>query len=147
MSNVTLPALFERADAAYRQIKSRCQALKANISGDDVSSLTLITFHDQLVNTWTNGLSPLDGFVGLNAQAATHLINPPADYAQQFADIKAAGQALITYIENNLPQDGNGYLLVLQFGGSPSGQVWRTFTAAQLSTLDSLLDDLIAAIG
>lgn len=137
---------LDRTFRAFNTLKQRSESLKTMISGDSVSALTLIQFHDELVRTWATNISVLDGRNDLNTLASAHLIDPPADFQQQFADVKTAGNAIVTYIETNLPA-ANGWLSVVNFSGTPSLQSWRTFTAAQLSSLDGLLDDLINAIG
>jgi hypothetical protein len=141
----TITGALDRCLSAYKTLKQRSQAFKADINNGGASALALITFHDQIVNTWAQNISVLDGREDLNDLAAAHLIAPPADFQAQFAAVKAAGAALVSYIET-MPASG-GWLLVVQFAGTPSQQNWRTFSAAQLSSLDGLLDDLIAAIG
>jgi hypothetical protein len=118
--------------------------MKADINNGGTTALTLIAFHDQLVNTWQTNISVLDGREDLNALATAHLISPPADFQAQFAAVKAAGEAIVTYIET-MPASG-GWLLAVRFFGTPAKQDWRNFSAAQLTSLDGLLDDLIAAI-
>lgn len=138
----TITGALDRTLKAYASIKLRAEEVKADINNGGASALTLIAFHDKLVNTWATNIAILDGRNDLNDLATAHLISPPADFQAQFAAVKAAGNAVVSYIDGNLTP-----AMSWSWGGTPVRQVWTDFSAAQLSSLDGLLDDLIAAIG
>lgn len=66
------------------------------------------------------------------------------DVVAEFNALESLVNSSVTNLAMSFPVDGNGYLLLLKLLGSDKD--WRTFTPIQLSSLQTDLNSIIAAV-
>lgn len=84
-----------------------------------------------------NALTAAAATPGIGAYAQAQKGDDQLDIATEFNAMVAAIDAAANWISTNAPKDGNGYLLLSQFG--INGLTHRQFTAQQLGGLRTLV--------
>ena len=135
-------AFYEALNLA-RGVKQTAQNSVAQFAGttgrDQVLALAMN------LREWRIRLAAVAAVPGVGQYAKDQYANQSYDVAAEFNGMLSAIDAVIANITGSFPQAASGEVLerVLNADGSV---VMRTFTAAQLSTLRTLLQNLSAAI-
>ena len=143
----TLQEAYARGRGIYVQSKADLLNFKQLLTGASVPS-------DVVFNIARNAdirigqIQPITQMPGIvqYAQSVGATNNPSYDAVAEFNAWRDALRAIRDNILSTFPADVNGFLLFLKF--NPDGTTTaRQFTAAQVSTLNSLIDAAIATLG
>lgn len=140
----SLGKVLDQIESVMIGIRGRCVALRdrsliANIPSSTIFELYVRLKADKAI------LDSLSGTPGLPAYAQTAYNNAGLNIATEFTAVTTALNNTTSWIENNFPKDGNGYLLASTL--TANGPVDRQFDTASLATFRTVLDALIATIG
>lgn len=127
-------ARLKNGSARFKEV-----ALGQNVSSNQLISF-MVDFQSTLVQWQTLAATP-----GLAQHAKDQLANAGLDLVGEYTAMRAAAQAIIDWVQNNFPKDGNGYLLKDKFDPS-GGLMVRHFSPAQLAPLVTLMDNFIATV-
>lgn len=126
-----------------RQLKTYAQSLKDTSAAGPISANSIVDFYLALVAAKTV-FTATAAVPGIAQYAKDQFGNQSLDVAAEFTAMSNAVNSCGTWINNNLPKDGSGYLLKDKL--TVSGVDVRTFSAATTAGLRTQLDSLIATI-
>lgn len=138
----TLESAWAGARATASKVKQMCQQLSAASLAGPVNAQQLLDFMAQLA-TAQERLTACAAVPGIGAYAQQQI--PGLDAAAEFSGMQTAITNVRTWMVNNFPKDGSGYLLQRQFDGA-GRTTDRAFSTAALNGFRTQLDALIASI-
>ena len=127
---------LDRADAMAIELKGICDRAVTKMAAGNVGSNDILNVYIQLTNL-RNALASLSATPGIAAYAQIQKADDQLDIAAEFTAMLNAIDSTTTWVTNNFPKDGNGYLLARTLG--PTGPVDRLFTPAQTATFRTVL--------
>lgn len=144
------PASSAELASAYVKIKNRALFVRSQSQGlrtaanGTVSASTIIDYVTNLARVRAE-LTALAATPGLGPYAQAQENNPGLNIAAEYQAMIDQVIATTTWIAANFPQDGTGYKLAFTLAAN-GDMVWRSFDAASLAGLRTVLDALIATI-
>lgn len=134
---------------AYENLKEQCR--KAHqVASDAVPKLDANTDANAIIGFVyslkgiDDKMSALAATPGIAAYAKDEEANPAYEVVTEYNAASAAIGSALTWVQNNFPTDGSGYLLGWQFGATALTP--RTFTPAATAGLKTELQAVIDAI-
>lgn len=135
---------WERIKGTAHQVKANAERLHADSGAGDILAERVANYAGTLAGALTD-LAAATAVPGLLAYAREQLDMPGFDLVAEYNAVVAEIAATRDWITTNFPQDGSGYLLLLQF--APNGTLQkRLITPAQTAGLRTQLALLIATI-
>lgn len=140
--NIVASKGYTRAKEVATHVKAYVQRRIGNIQNGAGTDLLLSIYFDLY-----RAREELDGIrtvPGIAEYAKSQEDDSAYDVGAEFNAMISAIDAATSYIESALPTDGAGWLLERKL--SNGAHIHRQFTAAQLSTLAALLQDIDSSI-
>lgn len=142
-AGLSLQQALSAAQNIASQIKVQATGLSNQSVSSGVTAQNIIGFVGQL--TLNNALlTSYAAMTGMEAYAQAQLGNASLDIAGAFSAMQTAIVNTITWITTNFPVDSGGYLQFAQWNGGTVS--YTTFTPAQLTGFNTVLNSLIATI-
>lgn len=135
---------WESARQVAGQLKTAASTLKTLSLAGAITSTDILSFQIRLADAKAQ-LQLCAAVPGLSTYAQAQVNDNALDVAASFTAMTTQIDACGTWVINNFPKDGSGFLLAQQFNGS-GRTVDRTFSTASLATFRTQLDALIATI-
>jgi hypothetical protein len=135
-------ALLAAQDAS-RNLKRQAQDLKAASLAGPVSGNAIVEFYTRLVAAKAT-FDAVAATPGIAAYARDQFDDPALDIVAEFSAMSTQVTACGTWVTNNFPKDGAGYLLKDKL--TAAGVDVRTFSTASLAAFRTELDSLVATI-
>jgi len=127
-------------------IKSRSQNLYNICAAGDVSALTILDYATYLADMKLR-LDSATSVGGLAAYAQAQINDATLDVAAEYSAMATQIGVTLSWIDDNFPKDGSGYLLAMKFkAGDPGRTEARQLTTAQTAGLQTALQALLATI-
>lgn len=143
---MSLPDVLRALQSVAQDIKAQGGNALSSLQNTNVSTTFVFRVLDQLgglilsLNAWKNT-------AGLNAYATANLPGYAGTMTNDIATVQSAAQACIDWVVANFPKDSTNTFLLAESLISDGSRTQRTFTPAQTSGLQTLLQALIATIG
>lgn len=142
----SLAAAWTAARNAATTIKQRSQTLHDQCAAGDISVLSILDYATVLADMKLR-LSQISAIPGLSAYAQTQVNDGTLDVAAEYNTMATQLDATVSWIINNFPKDGSGYLLAVQFHADNNGRTTpRKLNTTQTASLRTVLQALIATI-
>jgi hypothetical protein len=138
----TLESAWAGARATASKVKQIAQQIRAASVAGPVAAQQLLDFLAQLA-TQQERLAACAAVTGIGSYAQQQF--PSLNLSAEFSSMQTAITNVRTWMVNNFPKDGSGYLLARQFDGT-GRTTDRTFSTAALADFRTQLDGLIATI-
>lgn len=138
----TLESAWAGARATASKVKQMCQGIRVASLAGPVAAQQLLDFMAQLA-TQQERLTACAGVPGIGAYAQQQF--PALNLPAEFSAMQSAITNVRTWMVDNFPKDGSGFLLARQFDAA-GRTTDRTFSTAALAGFRTQLDALIATI-
>lgn len=143
-TNKILASAYLQIKQTASAVKRHAESAKAKLTTEDVSAGYLLDIIDNMISHKAT-LDSLVSVAGLAAYAKTQEDDPTYDVVTEYQGFTSDMTAVVLWIKNNFPVDGDGYLLFQTFDADGS-RISITFSVSQTTVLRNKLDDLIAAV-
>jgi len=142
-SNIIPSTQYDRAKQLAIQLKRQAETRSASFASG-ATSVEVLALVDNL-NSLRAGLEVIRQVPGIADYAAAQEDDVAYDVVAEFNAMIAAAAAVVAEIVTTLPKDGSDWLLIRKI--NPDGSLSpRNFTAANLSSIRTLLDAVAASI-
>lgn len=136
-----LAVALAEAQRIARQIKTQATQIRDKAAAGPIDGNELLNTLDYLRNQHDR-LGEIAAVPGIGAYSLEQL---GADVTADFAAMRSAIQATRAWLANNLPKDGDDYLLLVSLDGNGE-QVIREFPPGATAGFRTQLDALLATI-
>lgn len=143
-SSTSLAQAWISVQSTAKRIKTAAQDLRDSSAAGSISSRTVINFATSLADV-TDQFAATRLLTGIAQYARDQIGDQGIDVVAEFTAMETAAIETRDWITANFPQDGSGYLLMVQFDVNGRQSI-RTLAAAQTAGLRTELDALIATI-
>jgi hypothetical protein len=141
-----LSRIWEGAGETSQQIRRRAADLSASAAGPSTAATMVLDFATYLADARA-ALNTASQVSGIGAYAQAQINDTTVNIGAEFSSMMSAIDAVTSAITSNFPKDAQGRLLFLTFTGDGSGRnASSTFTAAQMVSVKTALDALVATI-
>lgn len=127
-------------------IKDKTQNLHDKCAAGDTSALTILDYATYLADMKLR-LDQITSISGIAAYAQAQIDDGTFDVAAEYSAMATQIGVTLSWIDDNFPKDGSGYLLAMKFkAGDPGRTEARQLTTAQTAGLQTALQALLATI-
>jgi hypothetical protein len=127
-------------------IKNRSQNLYDRCAAGDTSALTILDYATYLADMKLR-LDQVTSVGGIVAYAQAQIDDATFDIAAEYTAMATQIGVTLSWIDDNFPKDGSGYLLAVKFKtGDPGRTEPRLLSSAQTAGLQTALQALLATI-
>jgi hypothetical protein len=138
-----LSLTLEDIDRRAVSVKGYCQRAKDTLAAGNSPATTILDLFVRLRQDRA-AFAAAANVPGIAAYAQAQKDDAQLDLAAEFVAMLTAIDGVTTWIANNFPKDGNGFLLAQTL--EANGPVDRQFTPAQTAGLRTQLDTILATI-